>query len=126
LLEEKVKQLAKAPNYGTITTLLPDGSPATHVMWVDCDDEYVLINTETHRAKFANVRRDPRVSVVIWDEGDPYSYAEIRGEVVETIAGSVARDHIDELSQKYTGGPYKNPIGSERVILKIAPTRQRA
>ena len=61
-----------------------------------------------------------------WDEANPYSYVEVRGEVVETVAGSTARDHIDELSQKYTGGPYKNPIGSERVILRIAPTRQRA
>ena len=82
-----MKQSAEAPNYGTITTLLPDGSPATHVMWVDCDENYVLLNTETHRAKFVNVRRDPRVSVVIWDEANPYSYAEVRGEVVETIAG---------------------------------------
>ena len=99
---------------------------AAHVMWVDCDENFVLLNTETHRAKFANVRRDPRVSVVIWDEADPNSYAEVRGEVVETIAGSVARKHIDELSQKYTGEPYQNPIVSERVILRIAPTRQRA
>ena len=65
------------------------------------------------------------MSVVIWDENDPYSYAEVRGEVVETIAGSTARQHIDDLSQKYTGGPYKTPIGTERVILKIAPMRQR-
>ena len=126
MLEDSVRRLAQAPNYGTITTLLRDGSPATHVMWVDADDEHVVLNTEVHRAKYHNIRRDPRVSVVIWDRNDPYTYAEVRGRVVDTITGPEARTHIDELSEKYTGGPYANRIVSERVIVKIAPDRQRA
>ena len=32
-----------------------------------------------------------------------------------------ARAHIDQLSQKYVGSDYGNPIQSERVILKVAP-----
>jgi hypothetical protein len=32
-----------------------------------------------------------------------------------------ARQHIDELSRKYVGGDYRNPIGPQgRIILKIA------
>ena len=34
-----------------------------------------------------------------------------------------ARRQIDELSHKYPGGPYANPIGSDRVILQITPDR---
>ena len=45
--------------------------------------------------------------------------------VVETVTGQEARDHIDELSQKYHGQDY-NPddIKSERVMLWIVPSRQ--
>ncbi len=125
MLEDKVRRLARGANFATITTLLADGGPATHVIWIDCDDDHLLINTETGRVKFRNVQRDPRVSVVIWDSDDAYSYAEVRGRVVETVAGSDARRHIDELSQKYHGKPYSNPIETERVILKVAPDRQR-
>ncbi len=125
MIEDFVKRLAQGPNFATITTLMDDGSPATHVMWVDCDDEHVLLNTETARMKYRNITRDPRVSVVIWDVDDPLTYVEVRGRVVETVAGAEARDHIDELSMKYTGKAYSSPIGSERVILKIEPTRQR-
>ena len=125
MIDEGIKRLVKGPNFGTLTTLLRDGSPATHVMWVDADDEYVLINTETHRAKYRNIQRDPRVTVTIWNADDPYDYVEVRGVVEETITGPEARAHIDELSERYTGGPYKNRIQSERVILKIRPTRQR-
>jgi PPOX class probable F420-dependent enzyme len=125
VLEEGVRQLAKGRNFAAFTTLLPDGRPMTHVMWVDCDDGHVLINTETHRQKARNVRRDPRVTVTIWDQDDPYRYAEVRGEVVETVAGPEARAHIDHLSLKYYGHEYRNRIRSERLILRIKPLRQR-
>ena len=126
MIEDFVKELAQAANFGTITTLLRDGSPATHVMWVDCDDDHVILNTETGRMKYRNVLRDPRVSVVVWDAEDPITYVEVRGKVVETVAGQEARDHIDKLSMKYDGKPYPSSnIKTERVILKIAPERQR-
>ncbi len=79
MIEDKIRQLASGPNFGTIATLLSDGSPATHVMWVDCDDEHMLVNTETGRAKFANIERDPRVSIVVWNADDHYDYVEVRG-----------------------------------------------
>jgi hypothetical protein len=59
------------------------------------------------------------------DANDPYHYAEVRGRVTDTIRGDQARQHIDELSNKYTGRPYFNEIQSERVILRISPYRQR-
>ena len=125
MLVDQVKALARGANFATITTLLGDGGPVSHVMWIDCDDDHLLINTETGRAKFRNVQRDARVSVVIWDRDDAYRYVEVRGRVVATVAGSEARRHIDELSEKYDGMPYSNPIETERVILKVAPDRQR-
>lgn len=125
MLEEGVRQLAKGKNFAAFTTLLPDGRPMTHVMWVDCDDEHVLINTEVHRQKARNIRRDPRVTVTIWDLDDPYRYAEVRGEVVETVTGPEARAHIDALSMKYHGHEYRNRIQSERLLVRIKPLRQQ-
>ena len=126
MVEDGVKRLAQGPNFAALTTIGRDGMPSTHVMWVDADDEYVLINTEIHRTKFRNVQRDPRVAVAIWDHQDPYRYAEVRGQVEGTIGGEEARLHIDMLSEKYMGHVYQNRIESERVILKIRPTRQRS
>ncbi len=91
-LEEGVRRLAKGPNFAAFTTLLPDGQPMTHVMWVDAN---------------------------------PYRYAEVRGEVVDTVAGPEARAHIDSLSMKYHGHAYRGRIESDRLILRIKPLRQR-
>jgi PPOX class probable F420-dependent enzyme len=125
MVDDEIKALAQGKNFATLTTMLPSGQPMTHVMWVDADDDYVLINTETHRRKYKNILHDPRVNVAVIDAGNPYHYAEVRGRVVGEVTGPAARDHIDRLSEKYTGGPYSNPITSERVILQIVPDRQR-
>lgn len=122
-LDPDLKRFASGENFAVLTTLFADGSPQTQVMWVGADDEHVLINTEVHRQKFANVERDPRVAVTIWELGRPYAYIEVRGRVVDTVRGEAARRHIDELSNRYFGEDYPNEVTSERVILKIAPDR---
>ena len=123
-LDPEVVELARGKNFAALTTLLPEGHPQTQVMWVDADDDHLLINTEVHRQKFKNVERDPRVTITIWDVEDPYRFVEVRGEVVGKSRGPEAREHIDKLSHKYHGRPYGTKIQSERVILRIAPLRQ--
>lgn len=122
-LDPILRDLAQAKNFAALSTLLPDGQPQTQLMWVDADDDHLIINTETGRQKFRNVERDPRVTVTVFDSDNPYRYVEARGRVVSTEAGEAARANIDELSQKYMGGPYANPIQTERVILRIEVDR---
>ena len=124
MIDDAVRTLAQGKNFAALTTLMPDGQPQTHVMWVDCDDEHILINTEVHRRKFKNVEADPRVTVAIWNAENPYSFAEVRGRVVDTVLGPEALASINALAHKYTGADYAPEIQSERVILKIAPDRQ--
>lgn len=126
MLDEPVRALADGANFAAFTTLLPSGQPQTHVMWVGTDGDHLVINTEVHRQKFKNVERDPRVTLAIWDAADPYSFAEVRGRVVEKVTGPAALESINTLARKYTGGDYTAEIQSERAILKIAPDRQIA
>jgi PPOX class probable F420-dependent enzyme len=125
MLDTAAKELAQGQNFAALTTMLPSGQPSTQVMWVDADDDCVLINTEVHRQKFINIGQEPRVAVTVIDAANPYHYVEIRGTVTETVTGPEAQAHIDALSEKYTGGPYGATIQSERVILRITPNRVR-
>ena len=120
-LDEDVSRLAKGKNLATVVTLMPNGQPQALLTWVDTDGEHVLVNTEPQRQRARNVARDPRITVLIRSDGDPYDWAEVRGHVAETVTGDEARRHIDELARKYTGKDYAAPIGPHgRVILKIA------
>jgi PPOX class probable F420-dependent enzyme len=125
-LDPDILRFAQAPNYAALTVHLPSGHAMTNVMWVDADDDHVLINTELHRAKFRAVERDPRATVMIWEAGQTQNFVEVRGRVVEVVRGPEARAHIDKLALKYTGNPYDDAwIGSERVLLRIAPEVQK-
>jgi PPOX class probable F420-dependent enzyme len=122
-LDEDVVRLAQGKNLATVVTLMPDGQPQALLTWIDTDGEHLLVNTEPQRQKARNVARDPRITVLIKGD-DNYDWAEVRGHVTETIGGEAARRHIDELSQKYNGREYTNPIGPQgRVILKVAPDK---
>lgn len=123
-LHPHVVELAQGKTYATVVSLMPDGSPQAQITWIDTDGTHLLVNTERDRQRTRNVRRDPRVSVSLVAPDNPYDTAEVRGRVVEVVEGDEARAHIDEVAQRYTGGPYQNPIGSPRVILKIAADRQ--
>ncbi len=125
MLDPVIRDLARGKNFGSISFHLPDEVIATHVMWVDADDEHVLINTEVDRAKYKAIQANPNVTVAIWSSESPYQYAEVRGNVTGEVRGPEARAHIDALSQKYTSADYSAEVKSERVILQITPDRQR-
>jgi general stress protein 26 len=125
MLDPVIRDLAKGKNFGSISFHLANGSIATHVMWVDADDEHVLINTEVHRAKYKAIEANANVTVAIWSAENTYAYGEVRGTVTGEVRGPDARAHIDALSQRYTGTDYQGEIQSERVILQITPARQR-
>lgn len=110
--------------FASLATLLPSGAPQVTPVWCDFDGAYVLINSARGRVKDRNMRRDPRVSLVILDPDNPYRYLGIQGRVVE-ITEQGADAHIDRLAKKYLGldqYPYRQP-GEVRVIYKIKPER---
>ncbi len=123
-LDEDTIRLAKGRNLATVVTLMPDGQPQALLTWVDTDGEHILVNTEPVRQRARNVRRDPRITVLIHSAEDPWDWSEIRGTVTSTVTGDEARKHIDELANKYTGAGYSRPVGPDgRIILVITPSK---
>ena len=123
-LTDDIAALLKRRAICYLATTMPDGSPQLTLTWADTDGEHVLINTVVGHQTTRNVERDPRVSVALSDPSDPTRYTQIRGSVVETTTEG-AVEHIEQLSQRYTGGPYAWWGGrdQQRVILKIAPRK---
>lgn len=125
MLNPDIRDLAQGKNFAALTVMPKSGHPMTHIMWVDADDECLLINTDLGRAKAKAMDTDPRVTVAIWVADNPYAYAEVRGRVIGKVVGEAAAAHIEKLAGKYTGGPYTFGPTDSRVIYRIAPDRQR-
>ncbi|MFE5867491.1 PPOX class F420-dependent oxidoreductase [Streptomyces roseifaciens] len=127
LLSDDLKKLLDdSPVFATVATIQPDGSPQVTVTWVKHDGDDLLISTTVGRRKEKNLRRDPRVTVMINPHNAPYTYAEVRGTAAITTEGG--QELINELSRKYTGKEYAdfNPAAkddAERVVVRVTPRK---
>ncbi|HEX6931555.1 MAG TPA: PPOX class F420-dependent oxidoreductase [Streptosporangiaceae bacterium] len=120
-LPEIARELFDRPNHVTVATIEPGGRPQTSLVWARTDGDDVLFSTIKGRRKHANLTRDPRVSVLVYDVADPYTYAEVRGTA--TIIDDPEATLINELALKYTGQPFGYRPGEQRVIVRVVPDK---
>jgi PPOX class probable F420-dependent enzyme len=124
ITDENIVKLFDGKNFAFLATVKKDGSPQVTPTWIDRENNMILINTAKGRLKHKNVTRDPRVSISLVDDQNPYSMVTISGRVIEQTAEG-ADEHIDKLARKYLNA-YKYPGHSpevKRVILKIKPEK---
>lgn len=125
LNDPAVRALLEAPNHAVLATHHADGSIHTTVVWQELRDGVLAVNGAAGRVWPANIDRNPEVSVLVMDQGNPYEYVEVRGTARATTDG--ADDQINRLAKKYIGQdeyPFRAP-GEQRISYPITPTRVR-
>ncbi len=118
--EPGVVKLLEGKNFAAFVTLLGNGSPHVAPIWIDHDEDTILVNTAMGRLKEKNVRKDPRVALSIYDNENPYHMVAIRGKVTE-ITTNDAEEHVDKLAKRYLGMdkyPRRSP-DEKRILIKI-------
>ncbi|MGI8336090.1 PPOX class F420-dependent oxidoreductase [Actinomadura scrupuli] len=120
-LTEEVKALFEQPFHAWVTTVRPDGSLHSTVVWVDVDGNEILFNTAIGRAKERHLRHDPRVSISVLDPANPYRLASVSGTARLDTEG--ADEVIDRLAGKYLGvDEYPGRTAAEqRVNVRVEP-----
>jgi PPOX class probable F420-dependent enzyme len=122
-LSEKQVEFLENPYVGVVSTLRPDGSPQSTVVWVDVVDGVPGFNTARGRVKERDLENDPRASLVVVDPADPYKWVALDGRAELTNDGADAQ--IDRLAKKYLDAdeyPFRNPE-EQRVSVRIVPDR---
>lgn len=85
-----------------VSTIGPRGEPQTTPLWFLWDEGVLRFSLVEGRQKLRNLRRDPRISVLVADPADPTWYVELRGRVEALVADpdlSLERT----VAHKYTG-----------------------
>jgi PPOX class probable F420-dependent enzyme len=125
LNDSEVSKLLSEPNYAVVSTLNADGSILSTIVWINEDGGTVAVNSARGRRWPSNLERDPRITALVYEAGNPYNYVEIRGRVSATTEG--ADEHINALSKKYIDQdeyPFRQP-GEERIKFVIEPDHIR-
>ena len=105
-LTNELKEAIDKNAFCALATKIDNKVIQNHLMWVDYKGNKIIINTEQGRKKTENIRKEPNVSLVIFHPSDMYTCWEIRGVVRKIIQDSTANEHIDYLSNRYSGKPY--------------------
>ena len=69
--------LFQAPVHGVLTTIMPDGTPQSSLIWVDYDGQSVLVNTTLERQKGRNMRTNPKVTILVIDPKNSSRWIEV-------------------------------------------------
>lgn len=118
---------------GVLVTLKADGRPQlSNIMFAVGADGLVRISVTDSRAKTANMRRDPRVSLHV-TAPDFWSYVVLEGEAeLAPVAAQPDDATVDELVDLYRDLQGEHPDWAEyrasmvadgRLVVRLRPTR---
>jgi len=110
-LPESTHRLFAEPKDVTVVTIDPDGSPQAALVWAERDGDEVLLGIQEPHRKTRNLRRDPRVTIVVQDDRVSArgitQYLVIRG-TAKLEGPGIEADYkalMDRESQRYLGVP---------------------
>ena len=129
LKPERLAEITEPPVLGILTTVNPDGSPQATPIWYYYDGEHFNVTCYDHRVKARNIKRDPRVTLVVVDTanyGDPLIVSGAAVLVEEGAAEATERVAIRYEGEKAgrESAARLNARG-QRVIIRIMPQRIR-
>jgi len=115
-----LRDFLSAPRCAVLSTLGPDGAPRQIVIHYMLGEEHVRLNGHRDRRWVANVRRDPRVALVVHDDRDYLHYVSIRGRAVLIDEGEDALAEAMTQAVRYGEDP-ADFAGQPRVSFRVEP-----
>jgi PPOX class probable F420-dependent enzyme len=125
LSDPGVSALLEKKNHAVVSSLNDDGSIHSTVVWVSVEDGRLAVNSAVGRKWPSNLERQPTITVLVYDEDNPYDYVEVRGTARGTTEGADA--HIDRLAKKYLDAdsyPMRQE-GEQRITYLVEPSLVR-
>ena len=134
MTDAEIDELLAGVRTATLASLGPDGHPHLVAMWFAVIDGDICFETKAKSQKAVNLRRDPRVSVLVEDGA---TYGDLRGVEIEGRAEVI--DDPDFLWQigvnvweRYNGPyteemkPFVEEMLNKRVAVRVKAERKRS
>jgi PPOX class probable F420-dependent enzyme len=120
---QAVQAFLAKPNMLVLSTLKKDGSVQMSVVWYEFVDGKFKISTTIDRAKYFNIKRDARVSLLVPNAENIYQYVQANGTAEMSRQG--APEFIDKLSNKYRGVDYPENDEQKKKRITITITLEK-
>ena len=125
-------EFARQHRRGVLVSIKRDGRPQlSNIMYGVTDDGVVRISITADRAKYANLRRDPRGSLHV-TQADFWAYVVLEGDVeLSEVAAAPDDAAVEELVDLYRSLAGEHPdwddyrramVEERRVVARLRPT----
>ena len=113
------KDLLDAP-VAQLATIGRDGYPQVTSTWFVFDDGQIKLSLNASRVKTKNLKRDPKVGLLIPDPQNPYRYLSVRADAV--ISPDPGEALAAKVNAKYDANVQDNDRpGDERIAVTLKP-----
>ena len=119
-LIDPVRGFLSAPRCAVLSTLGPDGAPRLIVIHYMLGEDHLRLNGHRDRRWVANIRRDPRVALIVHDERDYLHYVSIRGRAAVVDERGEALAESMRQAERYGEDP-ADYGGQPRVSFRVDP-----
>ena len=119
MIDEHVRRFLASERFAVLATVAADGWPHQAVIWYRLEPEGLVVNSREGRIWPANLRREPRASLLVEDGYDRVSLrvrAELRAE------GDLALEDIAEMARRYHSD---DPAYAEELIERTFRPQRR-
>jgi pyridoxamine 5'-phosphate oxidase-like protein len=108
----------------TVGTVRRNGSVRMNAAWFEYRDRFFWLNSWRGSKWLDAIERNRTATLFLIDPANMFRTAEVTTALVETTTEG-ATEHIERLSQRYTGGPYRSRQEQQRVIIQLDPLTVR-
>ncbi|MBX3081750.1 MAG: PPOX class F420-dependent oxidoreductase [Anaerolineae bacterium] len=115
-----------------LATVRADGRPHVASIWYAIDgagEQFQLVFTSWHETvKVANLRRDPRVCLIVDDETPPFAFVQIEGTAAISDDMAALKQWATVIGGKYMGADKAEAFGTRNAVpgellIRVTPTK---
>lgn len=127
---DELQRFLDEPLCATLATYRSDGTVLLAPVWHEWSDDGFNIMIGPDDVKARNLRRDPRVSVAVYQNSPPYAGVELRTQVQIQEDDAAVRELARRMSVRYlgdeAGNAYADSISDEpMLVLRLEPGEMR-
>ena len=119
--------LLELPLLAVLATYRRDGTVLLSPVWHEWHDNGFNVVTGRGNVKAGHLRRDPRASIVVYDDGPPYRGLELRARANLSIPDD--RSIVRRIAERYlgpeAGEQYAESAGDD-LLIRLEPGELRA
>jgi PPOX class probable F420-dependent enzyme len=111
-----------------VATAMADGQPHVMPVWFVLDGDHVVFTTGAESVKGRNLRRDPRIAVVVDDDEPPFAFVHLRGRVMISEDLDELLRFATEIGARYMGEGRAEEFGRRNavpgeIVVRVEPER---